>query len=73
MKKNNIDYATRLKDGWKEVHFAHRYGVYGEHLTRLGALRIPICSERKEVQFINTITQTLAEIYHLRPPKQSRK
>lgn len=70
MKRNNIEYATRIRNGWKEIHFAHRYGVYGEHLTRLGALRIPISSRQQEEKFINEVTKNLAQIYHLTLPKQ---
>lgn len=72
MKRNNIEFATREKNRLRECHFGHRYGVYGEHLSYFGGLRIPICSRQKEEQFINTITKALANVYGLNPPKQKQ-
>lgn len=72
MKKNNIEFRTRDRNRLREYHFAHRYGVYSEHYTYFGGLRIPILSQRREEQFINTITKALADAYGLNPPKQKR-
>ena len=73
MNKNNIEFATRVRNGFKEIHFGQRYGVYGEHLTYFGGLRIPISSREREEKFINEITRNLAQIYHLPLPRQKRK
>ena len=73
MKKNNIDYATRNRNRLREYHFGHRYGVYGEHLTYFGGLKIPVYSRQREEQFLNTITKALADAYGLNTPKQKRK
>lgn len=70
MMKNNIEFATRVRNGLKEYHFAHRYGVYGEHITYFGALRIPISTKQQEEKFISEITRNLAKMYHLSIPKQ---
>lgn len=73
MKKNNIDYATRDRNRLREFHFGHRYGVYSEHFTYFGGLKIPMSSRQREEQFLNIITKALADVYGLNPPRQKHK